>query len=171
MNPCPCGFLGHPSKPCTCTPALLSRYRSRVSGPILDRIDLQVFVPPVSLKELTAQSDAQEDAQGGQDKATLERVLQARKIQAERYANQALRTNARLSPAQLKQHARLESKSKALLERAFERFGISMRGLHKVLRVARTIADLEGEGIIAPKHLLEALQYRFETSTGKASSA
>jgi len=171
MNPCPCGFLGHPSKPCTCTPALLSRYRSRVSGPILDRIDLQVFVPPVSLKELTAQSDAQEDAQDGQDKATLERVLQARKIQAERYANQALRTNARLSPAQLKQYARLESKAKALLERAFERFGISMRGLHKVLRVARTIADLEGEGIIAPKHLLEALQYRFETSIGKAPSA
>jgi magnesium chelatase family protein len=171
MNPCPCGFLGHPSKPCTCTPALLSRYRSRVSGPILDRIDLQVFVPPVSLKELTAQSDAQEDAQDGQDKATLERVLQARKIQAERYANQALRTNARLSPAQLKQYARLEPKAKALLERAFERFGISMRGLHKVLRVARTIADLEGGGTIAPKHLLEALQYRFETSIGKAPSA
>jgi len=169
MNPCPCGFLGHPNKPCTCTPALLSRYRSRVSGPILDRIDLQVFVPPVSLKELTAQSDAQEDAQGGQDKATLERVLQARKIQAERYANQALRTNARLSPAQLKQYARLESKAKALLERAFERFGISMRGLHKVLRVARTIADLEGEGIIAPKHLLEALQYRFETRHRESS--
>jgi magnesium chelatase family protein len=150
--------LGHPSKPCTCTPALLSRYRSRVSGPILDRIDLQVFVPPVSLKELTAQSETQE---GGQDKATLERVLQARKIQAERYANQVLRTNARLSPAQLKQYARLEPKAKALLERAFERFGISMRGLHKVLRVARTIADLEGGGTIAPKHLLEALQYRF----------
>jgi magnesium chelatase family protein len=168
MNSCPCGFLGHPSKPCTCTPALLSRYRSRVSGPILDRIDLQVFVPPVSLKELTAQSEAQE---GGQGETTLERILQARRIQAERYANQALRTNARLTPAQLKQHARLEPKAKALLERAFERFGISMRGLHKVLRVARTIADLEGGGIIAPKHLLEALQYRFETSAGKAPSA
>ena len=155
MNPCPCGYLGHPSGKCRCTPDQVARYRGRVSGPLLDRIDLQIEVPAVPEEELT-------QTQPGEASAVVrQRVIAA-------YDRQLARQgvpNALLSPAATNEHCRLEAAGETLLKQAIARLGLSARAYHRVLRVARTIADLADAMAIAPAHIAEAIRSRrFERS-------
>ncbi len=154
MNPCPCGYSGDSSRPCTCSPNLVQRYRGRISGPILDRIDLHIEVPAVRYKDL-------QSTQPVENSATIrERVIQARKLQLDRFAKESIYSNSLMKPRHIKKYCHLDGKGQKLLEHAIEQLGLSARAYHRILKVARTIADLAGEGAIAPHHLLEAVQYR-----------
>ena len=153
MNPCACGWLGHPKRGCKCTPTDFSRYAARVSGPVLDRLDLQIEVPALTSQELLASSSGESSA------AVRERVLIARKRQRDRGA-----LNAVLSNAALREHCALDAEGRRLIADAVDRGGMSARGVHRALRVARTIADLTGEAQVTAMRLAEALQYRaYET--------
>ena len=154
MNPCPCGYFGHPSRECTCSPAAASRYLARVSGPLLDRIDLHIEVPPVQFDELTARKPGESSA------AIRERVNAARAVQRARYAGTGIGSNARIPAGKLRTYCPLSGEAQGLLRAAFERLGLSARGYDRVLKVARTIADLDGGGDILPAHVAEAVQYR-----------
>ena len=154
MNPCPCGHLGDARRACRCTVHEQLRYRRRVSGPLLDRLDLHVDVPAVPWSALPAAG------QGERSAAVRERVARAREIQAARAGPRGPRVNARLKGAALRRGCALDDPGRALLLRAVERLGLSARGHDRILRVARTIADLEGRDAIAPHHLAEAVQYR-----------
>jgi len=153
MNPCKCGYLGHPTKACQCTPQEIRKYKSKLSGPILDRIDLHVEVPPVEIGELLAEKKSS----GVSSAEVRERVLFAREKQKNR---QGEKTNAELKPKEIKKVCLLEPGVESFLETSAKRLSLSARALHKVLKVARTIADLEGRDRIAKEHVLEALQYR-----------
>ncbi len=151
MNPCPCGYAGDPSGRCACTPEQVRRYRARVSGPLLDRIDLQIAVPRVPLVELG------ETAAGGESSAVVRgRVVAARDRQMQR----AGKANAQLSNREVARDCALAASDRALLERALDKLGLSARAYHRVLRVARSIADLDGAERVATAHLTEAIQYR-----------
>jgi magnesium chelatase family protein len=150
MNPCPCGHAGDPSGRCRCTPDAIARYRSRVSGPLLDRIDLKLDVPRVPHAELRS-ADA-----GESSLAVRRRVAAARQRQLDR----AGKPNAWLGNREVERDCRLAPADHALLDRAVERLGLSARGYHRILRVARTIADLAGAAGIEAMHLSEAIQYR-----------
>jgi magnesium chelatase family protein len=151
MNPCPCGYAGDPSGRCACTPEQVRRYRARVSGPLLDRIDLQIAVPRVPLADL---GDA---APAGESSATVRaRVVAARERQLQR----AGKPNARLSNREVQRDCALMASDRGLLERALDKLGLSARAYHRVLRVARSIADLAGSERVATAHLTEAIQYR-----------
>ena len=151
MNPCPCGYAGDPSGRCTCTPDAIRRYRSRVSGPLLDRIDLQIAVPRVSLVELG------EATAGGESSASVRvRVVAARERQLQR----AGKPNAALGNREVLRDCALTRSDRTLLERALDQLGLSARAYHRILRVARTIADLSSSDTIATAHLMEAIQYR-----------
>jgi magnesium chelatase family protein len=152
-NPCPCGFAGDPRRPCICTPPARQSYRARVSGPIRDRIDLQVMVPRPNPSELLRPA---EPAEGSA--AVRERVIQARTRQVARRPSGPL--NGALSGAHLRRDALLDDESTGLLERAADRLHLSGRAVHRVLRVARTIADLDAADAIAPAHVAEAIQFR-----------
>jgi len=152
MNPCPCGYLGDPHHPCRCRPHEIQRYWKKLSGPFLDRIDLFVRVPRLSREELLGEGGGEPSA------AVRERVEAAREIQRRRFG--MLRTNAEINLKELKQHCRLSSEAKGLLCRAIDHYGLSARGYSRVLKVSRTIADLEGVDIIRPEYIAEALQYR-----------
>ena len=157
MNPCPCGYYGHPTHPCTCPPSAIARYQQRISGPLLDRIDLQVEVAPVSYDELSG------EAQGEASAPIRARVEAARKIQRARYAAMGLEgvyCNAQLPAGALRKVCLLEPEASALMRGAFSRMGLSARAYDRVLKVARTIADLAGAKRISAAHLAEALQYR-----------
>lgn len=154
MNPCPCGYFGHPTKPCTCSPHAVSRYLSRVSGPLLDRLDLHIEVPPVEFDELDSAEKAESSA------AIKRRVDAARQIQNERFRGLPIACNARITPDVLHEICRLSDDGRSLLRRAFEKLGLSARAYDRVLKVARTIADLDGSGQILPRHAAEAVQYR-----------
>jgi len=153
MNPCKCGYLGHPTKACQCTPQEIRKYKSKLSGPILDRIDLHVEVPPVEIGELLAEKKSS----GVSSAEVRERVLFAREKQKKR---QGEKKNAELKPKEIKKVCLLEPGVESFLEASAKRLSLSARALHKVLKVARTIADLEGRERIAKEHVLEALQYR-----------
>ena len=154
MNPCPCGFYGSKEKECTCTPEAISRYMSKISGPLLDRIDIQVEVTPVKYQKLESSDrvETSEEIKG--------RVDRARKIQLERYKEHGIFSNSELTPHLSNIYCKLDLKSKEIVQNAFERLGLSARGYGRILKVARTIADLDVKENIEAKHIAEAIQYR-----------
>ena len=154
MNPCPCGFLGDRVRPCVCSAPQIHRYRAKVSGPLLDRLDLHVEVPAVPFRDLAA------DERGEDAQAIRERVLAARAIQTERYHGTQTHCNAQLRPLQLKKYGKLDGPGRALIEQAMVRLGLSARAYMRVIKVARTIADLDGGETIEARHVAEAIQYR-----------
>ncbi|XOQ48734.1 MAG: Competence protein ComM [Eubacteriales bacterium] len=154
MNPCPCGYFGHPTKPCTCTANAVSRYLSRVSGPLLDRLDLHIEVPPVEFDEISSDEKAESSS------VIKARVNAARKIQNERFKGTSIACNARITPDILHETCRLSDPSRALLKKAFEKLGLSARAYDRILKVSRTIADLDQSEEIEPRHIAEAIQYR-----------
>jgi magnesium chelatase family protein len=158
MNPCNCGDLTHPDRACRCSEAEVRRYRSRVSGPLLDRIDLHVEVPPVPLAQLRA-SPEREDGDG-ESAAARDRVGLARTRQLQRYAGLGIHCNGQLGPRGTRRRLRADAGAFGLLDRAAAAFHLSARAYHRTLRVARTIADLESSEILAAAHVAEALQYR-----------
>ena len=154
MNPCPCGYYGHPSRRCSCSQNTVARYLSRVSGPLLDRLDLHIEVPPVQFDELAQTQRVESSAQ------IKQRVEKARLIQRERYHGKNISCNARLSPAMLREACPMDLKAEQLLRRSFEALGFSARAYDRVLKVSRTIADMEQSEKICAPHIAEAVQYR-----------
>jgi len=154
MNPCRCGWLGHPTRQCTCAPNIRNTYLSKISGPLIDRIDLQIEVPPVEY------SDLRSDKSGESSKDIRKRVMGARHIQEERLKGSAANTNSKMTPELLKGYCALGEKESAILKRAFDSLGLSARAYDRVLKVARTIADLDMSDDIKAVHITEAIQYR-----------
>ncbi len=154
MNPCACGYYGHPTRECTCSAHGVTRYLSRISGPLLDRFDLHVEVPPVGYIDLNAKEPCENSA------SIRERINTARRLQLERYAGTRIRTNSQLTPSLLRRHCALSEDAQALMESAFDRLGLSARAYDRLLKVARTIADLDGCEKLRIEHLSEAIQYR-----------
>ncbi len=154
MNPCPCGYYNHPTKECTCSAAAVHRYMGRISGPLMDRIDLHVEVTPVSREEMSVDTPAESSAE------VRKRVIAARKIQAERFKDTPVHTNTMMTSAMLRRFCQLSAEARTLLDRAMERLQLSARAYDRIIKVARTIADLEGAADIAPHHISEAIGYR-----------
>ena len=154
MNPCRCGWYGHPSGRCRCTQKSVAEYRAKISGPLLDRIDITVEVPAMAFEELEARPNGEPSA------AIKGRVDKARTAQRERFAGSETESNARMSPAEMERFCSLDEAGSALMKSAYEALGLTGRSYDRTLRVARTIADLDGSGTILPKHLAEAIQYR-----------
>ncbi len=155
MNPCPCGFFNHPEKECTCGPGIVQRYLSRISGPLLDRIDLHVEVTPVAFSELSSTQQYEKSV------SIRERVIKARDIQHERYKNNdGVYANAQMSSKQLKEICVISTAGQNLLKVAMEKLNLSARAYDRILKVSRTIADLSASEDIKPEHLAEAIQYR-----------
>lgn len=155
-NPCKCGFYGDDRHQCTCTPAQLNQYRSKISGPILDRIDIQIEIPPVRYKELL-----EEDKIPGKSSASMrESVKKVRALQRERYINEGISLNSELNAAQLRKHCALDTECKTLLREGIEKLGLSARAFSKVVKVARTIADIDEAASIRAQHIAEAMRYR-----------
>ncbi len=154
MNPCPCGYFNHPKRRCTCSESQIKKYLNRVSGPLIDRFDIQVEVPPVDYDDLTSKSE-------GEPSADIKvRVNKAREIQTERYKNSATTCNARISDAEFEKYCQISREADELLKNAFETMGLSARAYNRILKVARTIADLSGSENIELTHVAEAVQYR-----------
>ncbi|MBQ8599298.1 MAG: YifB family Mg chelatase-like AAA ATPase [Oscillospiraceae bacterium] len=154
MNPCPCGYLGHPTIACRCSEKTVDKYLSKVSGPLLDRMDIQVEVAPLEYADLTAQTEEECSAQ------VRERICKARAIQEERFCGTATTCNAGMTPAQMREFCQLTEDASKRMAAAFDRMGLSGRAYDRILKVSRTIADLSGSRQIESKHLMEALQYR-----------
>ncbi len=154
MNPCPCGNRGSRTKPCTCTPTAIRRYASRISGPLLDRIDLHIEMTEVGYSEMTERRPAESS------EAIRARVTAARQRQAERFCKDGIRTNAEMTGPLLQKYCTPNAESEAMLKHAFTKLQLSARAYQRVLKVARTIADLDGSETIEPRHFAEAIQYR-----------
>src|SRR3989344_4454009 len=162
-NPCPCGYLNHPKKPCICSPREVQKYQKRTSGPILDRIDLHVEVPAVEVDDLAQHFSAGQEGAGLAPETSQkirERIQQARDIQQQRFSSDNIRVNAEMKNAHLKQHVKLTPAVEQILRQAANRFQLSARSYFRMQKIARTIADLDGVSEIAVKHMAEALQYR-----------
>lgn len=155
MNPCPCGYYNHPTKPCTCPPGAVSRYLGRISGPLLDRIDIQVEIRPVPFERLSARSDGESSAD------IRRRVIAARAIQTARFAGEPhIHTNAQMNTRLLNRWCALDAESMDILRRAMVKYDMSARAYDRILKVARTIADLGASDAIRPDHIREAIRYR-----------
>lgn len=154
MNPCPCGYFGHPHKACSCSEAAISKYLDKISGPMLDRLDIHIEVPPVEFHELTAKNEEETSAE------IRARVEKARAIQQKRYAGTGITCNARLTPAMLERYCVMTEMAKKTLQTAFERLGLSARGYDRILKVARTAADLCDDDIIDVPHIRTAIGMR-----------
>lgn len=154
MNPCPCGFFGHPTRKCTCSANAVRKYLNRISGPMLDRLDLHIEVPPVEYNELKSNS-AEESSL-----SIRQRVNKARNIQNERYKGTGITCNARLLPSMLSKYCVLTPEAEAMLSASFERLGLSARAYDRILKVSRTVADLEGKELIELSHIAQAIQFR-----------
>jgi magnesium chelatase family protein len=154
MNPCPCGYYGHARRACICTGAQIHRYRSKISGPLLDRIDIQIEVPAVTIRELSMETYEETS------EVIRERVGAAREAQEERFKGKPIYANAQMPTRSIKKYCAVCESARQLLERAVEKFSLSPRAYHRVLKVARTIADLEGKEHIEEPHIAEAIQYR-----------
>lgn len=154
MNPCPCGYYGHPTKECTCTKGAPAKYLSRVSGPLLDRLDIHVEVPQVDFQKLSADERSESSAD------IKKKVDKAREIQNKRFEGTPVTCNAKMTPAMTRTFCRIDTDSKNMLEDCFEKMRLSARAYDKILRIARTIADLDGSENIELEHITEAIQYR-----------
>lgn len=155
MNPCPCGYFNHPEKECTCSPVVVQRYLNKISGPLLDRIDLHVEVTPVSFNELSSKQTSEPS------ESVRDRVIKAREIQAERFKESTgVYCNAQISSKQLKEICAINTVGQTLLKTAMDRLNLSARAYDRILKVSRTIADLAASEEIRPEHLAEAIQYR-----------
>lgn len=155
MNPCPCGYYNHPTKPCVCSPSQVQKYLNKISGPLLDRIDIQVEITPVPFEELTNESAAESSA------TIRERVIRARRVQELRFAGDpGVHSNAQMTPRLLQQYAQPDERGKAMLQQAMDRLNLSARAYDRILKVARTIADLDGSETIQSVHIAEAIGYR-----------
>jgi magnesium chelatase family protein len=154
MNPCPCGFYNHPTKECTCAPFAIHRYFSRISGPLLDRIDMHIEVAPVAIGEMTSSRKEESSAD------IRRRVIAARTRQEQRFAGLGIHSNAMMNSRMLREFCPLAEPVRSLLERAMERLNLSARAFDRIIKVARTIADLEGVDDISTAHIAEAINYR-----------
>lgn len=154
MNPCPCGYYGDPIKPCTCSSATVTKYQKRISGPLLDRIDIYIEVPRVEFDKLSDQR------QGESSKSIQQRVETAREVQRRRFQKSEISANAEMRPADIRKYCLLDETGNRLIRTAMNQFQLSARAYHRILKLARTIADLDGSEQIVPQHLAEALQYR-----------
>ena len=154
MNPCPCGYYGVKDKNCSCTPQAIARYMGKISGPLLDRIDICTEVCPVEYKKLGETKEIESS------EVIRKRVNKARKIQNERYKDNNIFSNAELTPKLIEKHCKLNDEGKEILEKAFKRLNLSARAYGRILKVARTIADLDESSEIKEKHIAEAIQYR-----------
>lgn len=159
MNPCPCGYLGDKEKHCTCTEYQINRYRAKLSGPLLDRIDIQIDVPRLTTDELL---NTNTEAESSVD--IRKRVINARKIQKERYKEAGILTNSQLTADMVKKYCKIDESSKEILKLAVTKYQLSGRRYDRVLKLSRTIADLDNSEIITTKHITQALQYRFNSS-------
>ena len=155
MNPCPCGYYNHPDIPCTCPPGAVQRYLNKVSGPLMDRIDIHVEVVPVAFSDLTDKKETEKSIN------IRPRVVEARKIQEKRFTdNKDIHANAQMTGKLLRQHCQVDTDSQTLLKTAMEKLNLSARAYDRILKVARTIADLDGSENIQSEHLAEAIHFR-----------
>ena len=153
MNPCKCGWYGDPSGRCRCNQREVDAYRSRISGPLLDRIDIVVEVPAVHFEDLRSRAEAEPSA------SVKKRVNAARAVQNERFGTGSM-CNARMGPEEMRRYCELSEESAELIKNAFEAMGLTARSYDRILKVARTVADLDGSETIEPQHIAEAIQYR-----------
>ena len=154
MNPCPCGYFGDPFKQCTCGQSTVSRYQKRISGPFLDRVDIFVEVPRIDYEKLA------DNRLGEKSEKVQARVTASRKRQQERFKGTKLNSNADMTAADVREYCQVEDSAQSLLKAAMKQLNLSARAFHRILKLARTIADHEGSDIIKAPHLAEAIQYR-----------
>ncbi len=155
MNPCPCGFQGHPRIACRCNPTMIQKYKNKLSGPLLDRIDLQIEVPPVPFDEMMGESTGRENSE-----KIRRRVIKARALQRERFHKEGIWLNAQMGPGLVKKYCELPAEGRQIMKTMMNKFHLSARAFNRILKVARTLADMEESSILQTSHLLEAVQYR-----------
>jgi magnesium chelatase family protein len=156
MNPCPCGFFNDPTRECRCSPLQMQRYVGRISGPLLDRIDIHIDVPAVKFRELRGEGLSETDS----STTIRQRVIKARARQHSRLAGEKIFSNGAMTPRMIRAHCQIDTHSEKLLENAMRRLGLSARAYDRILKVSRTIADLEGSDASGPNHVSEAVGYR-----------